>query len=184
MVSYHRRTHAPTSEAPPRSYRVLAGVIDFFVIYVAQFGGAYMGAIIGGTIMAMRDAHSSVIEDAMASGLILGWVFWGIAAVILNHGVLQGMNGSTIGKSLCGLRVEHDDGRPIGVIGSMARTLCYIVSALPANLGFFAMFWSRRGRCWHDRICRTVVISKPSTRLPRVIMLPAIDGQGQDREAA
>jgi uncharacterized RDD family membrane protein YckC len=66
--------------------------------------------------------------------------------------VLTATIGMTLGKRLCGIRVVRLDGRPVGPLWALVRTLL-IVAVVPA------LFWDRDHRGLHDRAAETVVIN-------------------------
>jgi uncharacterized RDD family membrane protein YckC len=72
----------------------------------------------------------------------------------------------TPGKLLLGCRIvdAHTGGRP-QPWQILVRLLGYAVSAAPAGLGFFWIFWDARRQAWHDKLARTlVVIDDESTK--------------------
>jgi uncharacterized RDD family membrane protein YckC len=78
---------------------------------------------------------------------------WTSTAIFgLQAWLLTGLLGITVGKRLCGLRVVRLDGKPIGLLWSLVRTLLLLV-VVPALL------WDRDYRGLHDRAANTVVIS-------------------------
>jgi uncharacterized RDD family membrane protein YckC len=66
--------------------------------------------------------------------------------------LLTGLLGLTAGKRLLGLRVVRLDGRPVGLLWSLVRTLLLIL-VVPA------LIWDRDFRGLHDRAANTVVIN-------------------------
>jgi uncharacterized RDD family membrane protein YckC len=82
--------------------------------------------------------------------LARSWASTGIFG--LQAWVLTGLLGVTIGKRLCGLRVVRLDGRPVGPVWSLARTLL-LLTVVPALL------WDRDHRGLHDRAANAVVVS-------------------------
>ncbi len=128
-------------------------LVDAALACVVQVLGGFLGGILAG----MMGESKNAAED----GVMLGFVFWAFVWWFLNYGVLQGLGGSTLGKLLAGTRVvNREDGGPVGVARSLGRTVLYLVSALPFYAGFLALFWDQERRCWHDRLCATVVIRK------------------------
>ncbi len=65
--------------------------------------------------------------------------------------LLTGLIGLTIGKRLLGLRVARLDGRPVGLLWSLVRTVL-LVAVVPA------LAWDRDYRGLHDRAAGTIVI--------------------------
>lgn len=152
-----------------RGARLGGYLIDGLLMYGAQVGGMFLGGVVAVLMLQAQLPEgvpvSSATDQAVARGMLLGWVFWGVAAWILNFGVLQGMTGATVGKRLLGLRVVRLDGSTLGVWRSMGRSLAYAVSAIPLYLGFASIFWSERSQCWHDAICGTLVVHKDAHRV-------------------
>jgi uncharacterized RDD family membrane protein YckC len=66
--------------------------------------------------------------------------------------LLTGLLGLTSGKRLLGLRVVRLDGRPVGLLWSLVRTLLLML-VVPA------LIWDRDYRGLHDRAANTVVIN-------------------------
>lgn len=66
---------------------------------------------------------------------------------------------ATPGKALLSLRVvDADTGKTLSVGQAAARYVCYILSMLPAGLGFIWVAFDRRKQGWHDKIAQTVVV--------------------------
>lgn len=81
-------------------------------------------------------------ERSLATLLVFGAQAW----------VLVGLLGTTIGKRVCGIRVARLDGRPVGPVWALARTLLLLV-VVPA------LIWDRDYRGLHDRAANTVVVN-------------------------
>jgi uncharacterized RDD family membrane protein YckC len=94
-----------------------------------------------------------------------------IFLLLLNGGYLAtftAAGGQTIGKMLTGIRVvaarpEDDEGHvgfslrvPLGA--AVLRAAAYLVSLMPAGLGFAAILLDRGGRALHDRLSNTRVV--------------------------
>jgi len=151
-----------------RGARLCSYLADFFLLYLFQFSGSFCGGIIASWMIGGGTSRR-LIEDAAATGMLLGWVFWGCAAWFLNYGILQGMMGSSAGKLIFGLKVVNQDGSPIGIGKSLGRTCAYILSVIPLQLGFLAIYWNSESRCWHDSIFGTVVIRQKAKYPSQVI---------------
>jgi len=65
----------------------------------------------------------------------------------------------TPGKLLLGCRIvdARSGGRP-QFWQLLVRLFGYVLSAAPAGLGFFWMFWDARRQGWHDKLARTLVV--------------------------
>ncbi|SFN18005.1 RDD family protein [Actinomadura madurae] len=81
-------------------------------------------------------------ERSMATLLVFGVQAW----------VLTAFLGTTIGKRLCGIRVARLDGRPVGLVRALVRTLLLLL-VVPA------LIWDRDYRGLHDRAGNTVVVT-------------------------
>lgn len=130
--------------------RFMAYVADSWVILGAQALGGFLGSQ-----LALKLAPSEV-----ETGLFFGAVFWGFAAWVINYGVLQGTLGASFGKMIFRLRVVRNDGAPIGIGRSLARSSCMVISAAPLYLGYLWALVSPEQKTWHDRLCATQVIRK------------------------
>jgi uncharacterized RDD family membrane protein YckC len=134
-------------------------LVDRVAMYGLQLWGMFLGAFVA-AVMVGTQTPRSILETHMSKGMTVGWIFWGVAAWFLNYGVLQGMAGATLGKLLFGLRVVNGQGHRLGIYRSLTRTFAYAISALPLAIGFLAIFWNKERRCWHDSLCKTLVIRK------------------------
>jgi uncharacterized RDD family membrane protein YckC len=75
-----------------------------------------------------------------------------VAVFAVQVWLLTGLLGLTAGKRLLGLRVVRLDGRPVGLLWSLVRTLLLIL-VVPA------LIWDRDCRGLHDRAANTMVIN-------------------------
>ena len=150
-------------EAPygSRINRLLAYVIDSWLILGCQLGGAVFG------------------QELLPSeeGSILGFLAAGALVVFLNYGVLQGISGASLGKWTMNLQVVRTDGSPINIAHSSYRTSLYLLSILPAYAGYLVFLWSPARLCWHDRIAGTVVIRKGARYPKSVVKLPLLNSE-------
>lgn len=168
------------AEFGSRASRFLASLLDNILIYLMQIGGGYVGAIIGAVIRVSQDAPESIVHETASQGMYLGMFFWSFVGWFMNYGVIQGLTGSSLGKRVCGIQVICDDGRPIGIRRSLLRSLCYMISWIPLYLGFVAIFWSEKRQCWHDVICKTLVIRRP----PEIVATPVLAAVQQITQSA
>lgn len=166
---------------PPNSFpygtktaRFLAYTIDAWVQFTAQISGAVLGSTLA-TMMMSPGAPVRVLQDAQSVGMVLGFTFWGVVAAFMNFVVLQGLSGGSMGKLAMKLRVVNQDGTPIGIIGSLIRSICFLASVCTAYLGFAAIFFGKRNQCLHDYLCKTVVIRKGVAYPERSELVPMIE---------
>lgn len=104
-----------------------------------------------------------VLEDVRRSA--------GVAAVMLVASwlvvaVVAGVNGTTPGKAMVGLRiVHHGSGTPIGVGRSLLRSIVLALATVPTfAIGLATLAWTavedrgRQRRGWHDHLAHSVVV--------------------------
>ncbi len=65
----------------------------------------------------------------------------------------------TIGKQSMGIRVVKRNGEGLGIIRSLWRTWCYLLSAFPFLFGFVLAF-VMKGRSLHDLLAGTMVVKE------------------------
>ncbi len=103
--------------------------------------------------------------------LVVAW-FAGAAVVLgLVFAVVLGTTGTSPGKALAGLRVVRQrDGRPIGVVAAVERTVVLGLAGLPTlGLGLATLGWTaamdpgRKRRGVHDRIGDAIVVDVQTT---------------------
>jgi uncharacterized RDD family membrane protein YckC len=131
----------------PLLHRLAAALIDltFNTVCIG------LGLSLGGAI-----ADPDTVNDTILLGGLVGWMIgWGT-----NYAFLQGVHGASLGKQLLKLKVVREDGTPLGIWFSLYRSYTYFASAMPIAGGFLTVFVDVKDQCWHDRICRTVVIRK------------------------
>lgn len=75
--------------------------------------------------------------------------------------VMWKLKGTTIGGTICGLRVVRLDGREIDWPTAIARALGCFLSMAVAGLGFIWVVFDPERQSWHDKIAGTVVIRAP-----------------------
>ena len=84
---------------------------------------------------------------------LFGWFFLVIGYFVLFHG----MEGSTIGKRLLGLKVVGADQRPVTYRQALLRAAAAVLAAVSV-VGILWILWSREKRGWHDLLAGTWVI--------------------------
>jgi uncharacterized RDD family membrane protein YckC len=68
------------------------------------------------------------------------------------------LNGQTIGKFLCRIRVVQLDGKKIGIWSAFGRYGGYAASFVTGLSGFFQIYWDANRQGLHDKVSGTVVI--------------------------
>ena len=70
--------------------------------------------------------------------------------------------GATPGKRLMHCKIVDARTHQLPSIKqAIIRFICYAVSSLPFNLGFFWIGWDKRKQGFHDKLARTVVLYAP-----------------------
>jgi uncharacterized RDD family membrane protein YckC len=137
--------------------RILAGLVDVLVL------GLIDGAILYSTLR--------ILGLPMAGVSSLPAVPLGVFLLLLNGGYLAiftTAGGQTIGKMLARIKVVADPsiadpesqpgGRGVSLGAAVLRATAYLVSLLPAGLGFAAILFDADGRALHDRLAETRVV--------------------------
>jgi uncharacterized RDD family membrane protein YckC len=103
--------------------------------------------------------------DALLVGIVLGLLHNGfrIELVILAAygAVMWKLKGTTIGGTVCDLKVTRVDGRPIDWGTAIVRALGCFLSLAIAGLGFVWIALDPQRQAWHDKIAGTVVVRVP-----------------------
>lgn len=127
--------------------RTAAFVIDL-VVLAAAFGAAAW--IVRNVELLLRP--TARLDLAPILGLAVPLM------VVAYFVVLWAVVGQTVGKRVLGLRVVDATGAPIGLGRAGVRMLGYLVSALPAYLGFAWVLLDPKRRGWHDLLAGTLVV--------------------------
>jgi uncharacterized RDD family membrane protein YckC len=77
--------------------------------------------------------------------------FWTLPIFAAETYLLTALTGFTLGKRLLGIRVARLDGRPVGLVWALVRTLLLLAVVPP-------LITDRDLRGWHDRAANTIVI--------------------------
>jgi uncharacterized RDD family membrane protein YckC len=110
--------------------------------------GRRLGALFVDWIIALLTV--TFVAEAAGSQLSRG-TLWPLAAFGVEVWLLTGLLGLTVGKRIFGLRVIRLDGRPVGPLWALVRTVL-LLAVVPALL------WDRDYRGLHDRAADTVVV--------------------------
>jgi len=136
-----RRVRAPFSlrcGALLVDYTLAVGIIAFATLLARTFGGS----------------ARATGEATLAIGYVAS-----LAALLLNFLVLPVLTGATVGKWATGLRIERQNGEPLGFgHATLRHTLGYLISLLTLGIGFLLAAFDGEGRALHDFIAGTVVV--------------------------
>ena len=135
----------------PFPLRCGALLIDYIALVSLVVLGTLVSRMLGG---GGRSAGSS----AETAGIVLA-----VLMAVVNLVVLPGFTGLTLGKWATGLRIERDDGAPIGLLRALVRHFVgYPLSFALLGLGFLIAAVSVHGRGLHDMIAGTIVVREGS----------------------
>jgi uncharacterized RDD family membrane protein YckC len=97
-------------------------------------------------------------SSAETAGILLA-----VLMAVLNLAVIPGFTGMTLGKWATGLRIERNDGAPVGIGRALLRHFVgYPLSFALLGLGFLIAAVSVHGRGLHDMIAGTIVVREGS----------------------
>ncbi|HEX8632984.1 MAG TPA: RDD family protein [Pyrinomonadaceae bacterium] len=131
----------------PFSLRCGALLIDYTMVVAIIAFATLFARTLGGSI-------SLTGEATLGIGYLSS-----LGVLLLNFLVLPVFTGTTVGKWATGLRIERQNGEPLGFgHATLRHTLGYLVSLLTLGLGFLLAAFDAEGRALHDRIAGTVVV--------------------------
>jgi uncharacterized RDD family membrane protein YckC len=110
-----------------------------------RIGALLIDALLVGIVLAVLGSHGSAMLVVLAG---YGAVMWKLKS-------------TTIGGSICGLKVIRLDGRDIDWSTAVVRALGCFLSLAIAFLGFIWVVFDPRKQSWHDKIAGTTVVRVP-----------------------
>jgi uncharacterized RDD family membrane protein YckC len=135
----------------PFPLRCGALLIDYIALISLVVLGTLVARMLGG---GAREAGSSAETAAIMLAVLMA---------VLNLGVIPGFTGLTLGKWATGLRIERNDGGPVGIGRALLRHFVgYPLSFALLGLGFIMAAVSVHGRGLHDMIAGTIVVREGS----------------------
>jgi uncharacterized RDD family membrane protein YckC len=108
-----------------------------------------MGALFIDTVLIAVIAHVAHIND----GFLL--------LLATYAAIMWKLKGTTVGGTICHLRLARLDGRPIDWSTAIVRALSCFLSMAFVFLGFFWIAFDPEKQAWHDKIAGTVVVRVP-----------------------
>jgi uncharacterized RDD family membrane protein YckC len=134
--------------------RLAAYILDYVILTVVCLSALL---IAGGVAFLITRSADATIESIQTHEVLL---FLGTNLLGLFYYVylVRGPWQATPGKRLCGIHITRTDGRAIAGWRALARTVAYILSALPLGIGFFMIGWTDQKKGLHDIVCDTRVI--------------------------
>jgi uncharacterized RDD family membrane protein YckC len=137
--------------------RALALLLDFLIA-----GILFVGITVGGGILIQKTGIISSDEHInLQFTFFKNWysIVWLVVYFTLS---VYLMNGQTIGKKICRIRIVSLVHEHMSLWHSFERSLGYGASALELGFGFFQYFLRTDRRTVHDRIAETIVIDDRS----------------------
>ncbi len=108
---------------------------------------------------------AALLIDTVLLGILLKVLDspgFSILLVLAAYGaVMWKLKSTTIGGSICGLKVVRLDGRPIDWSTAIVRALGCFLSLAIAFLGFIWVVFDTGKQSWHDKIAGTTVVRVP-----------------------
>jgi len=122
-------------------------VLLLAIFVVAGFIAADWGAGEGG--MSLLRKAQVIVTLIFPLAVVLGIVYFSF---------FHAAWGQTIGKMIFRVRVLQTSGQPLTFPLALLRTFAYLISAIPAFLGFIWMGFTSGKRAWHDLLSGTIVV--------------------------
>ncbi len=92
--------------------RFMASSIDFLIEWGGAFLGGYFGAMMAALVIVLHQVHATETQGAIWSGMVLGFLFFGMSISFINRVLIQGISRATIGKKMFDLEIVST-GAPI-----------------------------------------------------------------------
>lgn len=116
--------------------RVAAGVLDLLVLFII----ASLLVTAGSVVILISSDFEKVDPSATAINIFWGCVGAIPIAYVLYFFLALAWKGQTVGAAVMQVMVVRSDGRPLGVIGSMARVIGLGAYVLVAGIGVIAAY--------------------------------------------
>jgi uncharacterized RDD family membrane protein YckC len=98
---------------------------------------------------------------------VIPWVHFRCGLVLLvlaTYGaVMWKLRGTTVGGSICHLKVVRVDDRPLDWTVAIVRALSCFLSLFVVGLGFLWVAVDAEKQAWHDKIAGTTVVKVPKS---------------------
>jgi uncharacterized RDD family membrane protein YckC len=122
--------------------------------------GVILGVVLGGLTVALTTVSFSFANQLPTLPLYLMPIQIGLAILVPVFYLLipWANSGATLGKRVCGLRIQNQDGGPLGYGTALLRLVGYVASAMILYVGFVMVAFTDRKRGLHDMIAGTVVV--------------------------
>jgi uncharacterized RDD family membrane protein YckC len=88
------------------------------------------------------------------------WSLW-LLLLVVYGAVMWKLRGTTVGGSICHLKVVRLDDRPLDWTMAIVRVASCLISLAVVGLGFIWVAFDNEKQSWHDKITGTVVVKAP-----------------------
>jgi uncharacterized RDD family membrane protein YckC len=112
----------------------------------------------------------ALLIDLVLCGVVLKLAPWvhfraGLCLLVLAvyGAVMWKLRGTTVGGSICHLKVVRLDDRPLDWTAAVVRALSCFLSLFVVGLGFFWVAFDDERQSWHDKIAGTAVVKVPKS---------------------
>jgi uncharacterized RDD family membrane protein YckC len=112
----------------------------------------------------------ALLIDLVLCGVVLKLAPWvhfraGLCLLVLAvyGAVMWKLRGTTVGGSICHLKVVRLDDRPLDWTAAIVRALSCFLSLFVVGLGFFWVAFDDEKQSWHDKIAGTAVVKVPKS---------------------
>ncbi|MGO9486203.1 MAG: RDD family protein [Rhodomicrobium sp.] len=135
--------------------RALAFIIDFMLMSALFVSVVIVVAINIGVIL---------LSEGYSSSSAAEWFYRGLAPeavlVILFYWLYYPSQAwqATPGKRICAIHIVRVDGGRVTGRLALKRMLAYLLSSIPAGLGFLMIAWTDQKKALHDIVCGTRVV--------------------------
>lgn len=142
-MAAHPAPIAPQAQLAGFGIRTAAYLVD--AILLSLVGGAFPYLVIPAQSGAQHTQNAGGASTLIA--LIYFVLFWSYLG-----------GGRTLGMRLLGLRVVHEDGQPLGLLGALVRFFGLLISFALCFLGVIWVAFDLRKQGWHDKLARSLVV--------------------------
>jgi uncharacterized RDD family membrane protein YckC len=137
----------------------------------------FLGALVAGFFAGLL--HAVLLGPLTPGGHVARTVVVAIFADILYFAIAERAGGATLGKMVCGLRVQRETGGRIGVGAALGRSFAYLLDAqFFGLLAASSISSSLRKQRYGDKWAHTVVVYARSLNEPERSVSPVLGAIG------
>lgn len=138
--------------------RLFAWFLDF-LLNVFVVIGVFIVVMLSFTVIISPNMQEELLSGSLDGALdillyCIGIITWWLYFACMESSRYQ----ATLGKMVCGLIVVDQLGQRLSFGQATGRHFAKILSALPLNVGFLWIIFSKTKQGWHDEIAGTYVV--------------------------